>query len=314
MSTLFDCRDAFSRTLEELAAADERIVAVVNDAVGSTKLGRFAARFPKRFINVGIAEQNMVGIAAGLANGGKIPFVCGASCFLTGRSLEQVKVDVAYSHSNVKLCGMSSGLAYGQLGATHHSVEDLAWTRAIDGLTIVVPADPSETAEAVRVAAATPGPMFLRLSRMPVPELHAGCSPFRLGRAEILRSGTDVTLIANGTMVTRALDVAALLASQGVSARVMNLSTLAPLDRDAIAAAARETGAIVTIEEHSIHGGLGGAVAETVATTFPVPMRIVGVDGFAPTGPLEYLFEHFGLTPQHICAAALQLMEARVRS
>src|ERR1035441_5432713 len=181
MSALFDCRDAFSRTLEELAEHDERIVAVVNDAVGSTKLGRFAARFAKRFINVGIAEQNMVGIAAGLANGGKIPFVCGASCFLTGRALEQVKVDLAYSRSNVKLCGMSSGLAYGQLGATHHSIEDLAWTRAIAGLSVVVPSDPSETAEAVRAAIETGGPVFLRLSRLPVPELHAGCA--QLGRA-----------------------------------------------------------------------------------------------------------------------------------
>ena len=315
MSALFDCRDAFARTLEELAEHDERIVAVVNDAVGSTKLGRFAALFPKRFINVGIAEQNMVGLAAGLANGGKIPFVCGASCFLTGRALEQVKVDLAYSRSNVKLCGMSSGLAYGQLGATHHSIEDLAWTRAIADLTVVVPSDPSETAEAVRVAAASAGPMFLRLSRLPVPELHAGCAPFRLGRAEVLRNGSDLTLIANGTMVSRALEAASLLAGEGVSARVMNLATLAPLDRDAITAAARETGAIVTVEEHSVRGGLGGAVAETVATTCPVPMRMVGIAGsFAPAGPVEYLFEHFGLTAQNIRRAALELMEARVRS
>ena len=314
MSALFDCRDAFSRTLEDLAGRDERIVAVVNDAVGSTKLGRFAARFPRRFINVGIAEQNMVGIAAGLANGGKIPFVCGASCFLTGRALEQVKVDLAYSRSNVKLCGMSSGLAYGQLGATHHSIEDLAWTRAIADLTVVVPSDPSETAAAVRVAAASPGPVFLRLSRLPVPELHDACAPFRLGRAEVLRKGSDLTLIANGTMVSRALEAAALLAGEGVSARVINLATLAPLDRDAIAAAARETGAIVTVEEHSVHGGLGGAVAETVATTCPVPMRMVGVDRFAPAGPVEYLFEHFGLTAQNIRHAALELMKARVRS
>ena len=301
MRALFDCRDAFSRTLEELAERDERIVAVVNDAVGSTKLGRFAARFPKRLINVGIAEQNMVGMAAG-------------SCFLTGRSLEQVKVDLAYSRSNVKLCGMSSGLAYGQLGATHHSIEDLAWTRAIAGLSVIVPSDPSETAEAVRVAAASPGPMFLRLSRLPVPELHEGCAPFRLGRAEVLRPGSDLTLIANGTMVSRALEAASLLAAEGVSARVINLATLAPLDRDAITAAARETGAIVTVEEHSVHGGLGGAVAETVATTCPVPMRMIGVaDRFAPAGPVEYLFEHFGLTAQNICQVALELMEARVR-
>jgi transketolase len=223
-------------------------------------------------------------------------------------------VDLAYSRSNVKLCGMSSGLAYGQLGATHHSIEDLAWTRAIADLTVVVPSDPSETAEAVRVAAASAGPVFLRLSRLPVPELHEGRAPFRLGRAEVLRKGTDLTLIANGTMVSRALEAASLLAGEGVSARVINLATLAPLDREAITAAARETGAIVTVEEHAVHGGLGGAVAETVAVTCPVPMRMVGVDGFAPAGPIEYLFEHFGLTAQNIRKAALELMEARVRS
>src|SRR5262249_37869776 len=149
MSRLFDCRDAFSQTLEELAERDERIVAVVNDSISSTKLARFAKRFPRRLINVGIAEQNMVGVGAGLANGGMIPFVCGASCFLTGRALEQVKVDLGYSGSNVKICGMATGFAYGQLGATHHAIEDVAWTRAIANLTVISPSDPSETAEAM---------------------------------------------------------------------------------------------------------------------------------------------------------------------
>ena len=314
MSALFDCRDAFARTLEQLAEHEPRIVAVVNDSVGSTRLGRFARQFPKRLVNVGIAEQNMVGIGAGLANGGKIPFVCGASCFLTGRALEQVKVDLAYSKSNVKLCGMSSGLAYGQLGPTHHSIEDLAWTRAIAGLTVVAPADPNETAQAVAAAAESDGPVFLRLSRMPVPEVHPPGYRFAFGRAVTLRPGNDVTLIANGTMVCRALEAAALLAADGVSARVVNLSTLAPLGRAAIADAAESTGAIVTVEEHSVHGGLGGAVAECVACSRPVPMRILGIPGtFAPTGTAEFLLEHFGLTPAGIREAALQLVEARVR-
>jgi transketolase len=313
MPECFDCRDAFAQTLERLAEQDRRIVAVVNDAIGSTRLGLFLKCFPERLVNVGIAEQNMVGIGAGLANGGKIPFVCAASCFLTSRALEQIKVDVAYSQANVKLCGMASGLAYGQLGPTHHSIEDLAWTRAIANLTVIVPADPSETAQAVRAAAQMDGPVFLRLSRMPVPSVHAPEYRFRIGAAVVLKPGRDVTLIANGTMVCRALEVAALVAKEGVSARVINMASLSPLDRDAILDAAESTGAIVTIEEHSIRGGLGGAVAEVTASACPVPMRMLGVHGFAPTGKAEWLLEHFGLTPDAIRQAALELLEAKVR-
>ena len=313
MPELFDCRDAFAQTLERLAEQDPRIVAVVNDAIGSTRLGRFLKGFPQRLVNVGIAEQDMVGIAAGLANGGKIPFVCAASCFLTGRALEQIKVDVAYSRANVKLCGVASGLAYGQLGPTHHSIEDLAWTRVIANLAVVVPADPSETAQAVRAAAELDGPVFLRLSRMPVPSVHPPEYRFRMGAAVVLKPGRDVTLIANGTMVCRALEAAALLAREGVSARVVNMASLSPLDRDTILDAAEATGAIVTIEEHSVRGGLGGAVAEVTASACPVPMRILGVRGFAPTGDAEWLLEHFGLTPEAIRQAALELLEAKVR-
>jgi transketolase len=314
MTPLYDCREAFVAALEEIAAADPRILVVVSDSVGSSRLGRFAKEFPRRVINVGIAEQNMIGIAAGLANGGKIPFVCGASCFLTGRALEQIKVDLAYSRANVKLCGMSSGLAYGQLGPTHHSIEDLAWTRVIAGLRVIVPADPLETDQAVRASAEFDGPVFLRISRTPVPAVHEAGYRFRMGRAAILRSGGDVTLIGNGTMVSRALAAASLLEGDGISARVLNVATVQPLDREAIVDAAVETGAIVTVEEHSVYGGLGGAVAELVATTCPVPMRILGIPGgFAPTGSAAWLFEHFGLTPEGIRSAALELLKARVR-
>jgi transketolase len=313
MSALFDCRDAFAQALEEVALHDPRICAVVNDSVGSSKIADFAKRFPERLINVGIAEQTMVGLAAGLANGGKVPFVCAASCFLTGRALEQIKADVAYSDANVKLCGMSPGMAYGELGPTHHSIEDLAWTRTIANLTVVVPADPIETDQALRVAAAMYGPVFLRISRTPVPSVNADDYHFSIGRATQLRSGNDVTLIANGTMVSRALDAAELLAAEGIRARVLNMSTVRPIDREAIITAAHETGRIVTIEEHSIYGGLGSAVAEVVCTTVPVPMRILGVPGvFAPTGSVSWLFEHFGLTPAGIRDAALELVEARI--
>jgi len=313
MSELFDCRQAFSEALEALAETDSRIVVVTNDSVGSSNVTRLAKRFPKRLINVGIAEQHMVGIAAGLASAGKIPFVCAASCFLTARALEQIKIDLAYSKSNVKLCGMSSGVAYGPLGPTHHSLEDLAWTRVLPNLTVIVPADPVETSQAVRAAAALEGPVFLRLSRMPVPVVHGDGHRFELGRAVLLRDGGDLTLAASGVMVARALEAAGLLARQGIEARVLNISSLQPLDRQAIIQAARETGAIVTIEEHSVYGGLGSAVAEVVVETHPVPMRLLGVPGvFAPTGSATWLLEHFGLTPEAICKAARQLLERKV--
>jgi transketolase len=308
MSTLHDCRDALSDALVALGETDARIVVVNNDSVGSSKTGAFRERFPERLINVGIAEQNMVGVGAGLANAGKIPFVCAASCFLTGRALEQIKADVAYSNANVKLVGVSSGMAYGALGPTHHSIEDFAWTRAIANLTVVAPADPEETMQAVRLAAATPGPIFLRLSRMGVPAIYDAAYAFSFGKANRLRDGGDVTLIANGVMVTRALEAAELLAARGIDARVLNMATVRPVDREAVAAAARETGAIVTAEEHTVYGGLGSAVAEVVVQTVPVPMRILGVPGeFAPTGEPEWLLEHFGLTPEGIQDAALEL-------
>lgn len=312
MSALTDCRKPFAAALERIAEADARIVAVTNDSVGSSNLSSFKRRFPERFVNVGIAEQNLIGVSAGLSNGGLVPFVCGAACFLTGRGLEQIKVDLGYGRANVKLCGMSSGVAYGPLGPTHHSPEDLAWTRVIPNLTVIVPADAAETAQAVEAAARHDGPVFLRVSRMPVPDIHPENYRFEIGRAARLREGCDVTLIAAGTMAARAAEAADALARDGVSARVLNMATVKPLDRKAIIAAAVETRAIVTIEEHSTLGGLGGAVAEVVVTEAPVPMRILGIPGvFAPTGHPAFLFEHFGLTPAAIQAAARELIERR---
>jgi transketolase len=309
MSNLFDCRRAFAETLLELAGADPRIVALANDSISSSNLGEFKKRFPNRLMNVGIAEQNMVGISAGLAHAGKIPFVCGASCFLTGRAMEQIKVDLAYSRSNVKLCGMSSGMAYGELGPTHHSIEDLAWMRAVANMTVIVPADPIETRQAVRAIAAFDGPVFLRLSRLPVPIVHPDNYEFMIGRAARLREGSDITLIANGIMTCRALEAADLLQARGIRAAVLNMSSVRPLDGEAIVAAAR-TGPIVTAEEHTIYGGLGGAVAEVVADSHPVRICRIGVPGeFAPTGSVPFLLEHFGMTPRHICDAALEVLE-----
>jgi transketolase len=311
MNPLYDCRDAFTDALQQVATQRPNVVTVVNDSIGSSKVGNFAKLFPTRLVNVGIAEQDLIGIAAGLANGGMLPFVCAAACFMTGRGLEQIKVDVAYSNANVKLCGMSSGMAYGELGPTHHSIEDMAWTRAIANLTVIVPADPLETQQAVFAAAQIQGPMFLRISRMPVPQVHPQDYHFQIGRAVQLRSGDDVTLLANGTMVSRALDAADLLAGQNIHARVLNMATVRPIDQEAIISAARETRGIVTIEEHTVFGGLGSAVAEVVVQKAPAPMRLLGVPGvFAPTGSPTFLFEYFGLTPQGISQTALELLGA----
>jgi transketolase len=305
---LFDCRDAFAKTIEALAEADSRIVTVVSDSVGSSKLTGFRKRWPERMVNVGIAEQTVVAVGAGLANGGKIPFVSAASCFLTGRALEQVKADIAYSNVNVKLIGQSSGIAYGELGPTHHSIEDFAWLRVLNNLTIIAPSDPWETEQAIRAAAEIDGPVFVRVSRMPVPELRRPeGARFVVGKAETLRAGGDIAIIAIGTMVHRALGAADVLADEGISARVINMATISPLDREAIVSAA-ETGAIVTVEEHGVRGGLGGAIAEVVATERAVPMRILGFPGFLPTGSAEFLMEHFGLTPDGIAKAARELL------
>jgi transketolase len=304
----YDCRNAYVDTLAELAHTDHRIVGVVNDSVGSSKLDAFKKAFPDRLINVGIAEQDMVGVAAGLANGGRIPFVSAASCFLTGRALEQIKADVAYSDRNVKLCGMSPGMAYGELGPTHHSIEDIAWLRAIDNMTIVVPADPVETAAAMRWAAATDGPVFIRVSRMSVPQVYPDDYTFEPGRAITVREGGDITLISNGTVLWRALVAAEQLAAQGVEARVISIPTVKPLDVDAVVAAAAETRGIVTAEEATTAGGLGGAVAETVAQHHPVRMRILGVPEFAPTGSAGYLLDRYGMSPDGIADAARALL------
>lgn len=311
---MFDCRDAFADTLLDLMRTDPRVIAVVNDSVGSTKVSVVKKVFPDRVVNVGIAEQDLVGVGAGLANGGFIPFVCAASPFLTGRALEQIKVDAAYSQANVKLVGVSSGVAYGELGPTHHSIEDVAWTRAIADLTVVVPSDPVDTAAAIRLAHATPGPIFIRTSRMPVPLVHAADLEFRFGEAITLRDGSDITLVANGVLVHRALWAADLLAADGVRARVLDMATASPLDVAAIVAAARETGGIVVAEEHTTRGGLGGAIAEVVVQHHPVPMRLLGFPGvFAPTGSAEFLLDHFGLNAAGIRAAALDLLRGAGR-
>ncbi|MFD1547514.1 transketolase family protein [Nonomuraea guangzhouensis] len=306
---VFDCRQDFADELLALAGADERIVAVCNDSVGSSNLVGFRERYPDRLINVGIAEQDLVGVAAGLANAGKIPFVCAAAPFLTGRALEQIKADVAYSEAHVVLCGQSPGMAYGELGPTHHSIEDLSWMRAIANLDVIIPADPVQTRAAVRWAAASRRPSYLRIPRFKVPVVTPDDAPFEPRRAVLLHDGGDATVIAIGSLTSRALEAAARLRVEGVSVRVLNMPFLEPLDEDAVVAAARETGRIVTAEEATVSGGLGAAVSAAVVTHHPVPMRILGVPRvFAPTGDTAFLLDHFGLSAEGIVAAVKDLL------
>jgi transketolase len=301
----FDCREAFAEELLTLARADERVVVVCNDSVGSSNLVGFREAFPERLINVGIAEQDLVGVGAGLANGGLVPFVSAAAPFLTGRALEQIKADAAYSKAHVVLCGQSPGMAYGELGPTHHSIEDLSWTRAIADLPVVVPADPAQTRAAVRWAAEHPGPSYLRIPRFKVPAVTPDDAPLEYARAVRLTDGDDVTVIAIGTMVSRALEAADRLRGEGVGLRVLNMPFVDPIDEAAVLSAAAETRGIVTAEEATVSGGLGAAVASLVVEHEPVPMRILGVHGeFAPTGSTAFLLEHFGLTSDAIVEAA----------
>jgi len=307
---LYDCRIAYAQALEEMAAGDARVCAVINDSLSSANLKNFKAHYPERFVNVGIAEQNMVGVGCGLANGGMVPYVCGAACFLTGRATEQVKVDLGYSKSNVRLCGMSPGMAYGQLGPTHHSIEDQAWMRVIPNLTVIVPCDPIETAAVMHYSLHHVGPMFLRIARMPVPQLLDPSYKFQLGKAVVMREGNDVTIATNGVLVWRALEAADKLAARGIQARVLNMSSVKPLDTEAILDAARTTRGIVTAEEGLAAGGLGGAIAEVLALHHPAPMRILGLpDVFAPTGNIEFLLNHFRLNADGMEAAALELVK-----
>lgn len=307
--TTFDNRKAFAETLIELAATDERIVAVCNDSVGSSNLGGFKEAYPDRLINVGIAEQNMVGVGAGLAATGLIPFVCAAGPFLTGRATEQIKADVAYSGHPVILCGMSPGMAYGELGPTHHSVEDLSWMRALPGLDVAVPADERQTRQALQALVAQPRGTYLRIGRHKVPAVTSESDMWERGKFNVVRNGSDVTLIGLGTTVSRTIDAADLLAADGVTARVLNAAWISPLDRDAIVAAAEETRVIVVAEEANTAGGLGAAVAQVVAG-LGIGTRVInlGLTEFAPTGSTDWLLEHFGLTATNIARVAREAL------
>lgn len=313
MNTNIPLRKVFTETLLELARNDSSIVAVVSDSRGSVTLESFAEELPQQFVDVGIAEQNAVGIGAGLAKGGKKVFVCAPSCFLTARSSEQIKVDVAYCQSNVKIMGVSGGVTYGSLGATHHSIHDIALVRAIPGMSVILPSDARQTVAMTKALADYKGPVYVRFGRDAVPDIYEDESgAFEMGKANVVMEGGDITIVGTGETVNMALDTAALLKKEGVSTRVIDLHTIKPLDEETIVRAARETGCVITIEDHNIYCGLGGAVAETIVQNCPVPMRIIGIpDEPAIAGTKEEVFQHYGMTPDDICAVAMQMLEKR---
>jgi len=309
MSTMIATRDAYGEVLAELGAENADVVVLDADLSGSTKTAVFAKKFPDRFFNMGIAEANMVGTAAGLAAGGKIPFVSTFAIFAVGRAWEQMRQSVAYPKANVKIVATHSGVTVGEDGGSHQSIEDIAITRAVPNMTVIVPADGEETKQAIRAAAAYKGPVYVRLGRNKVPTIFGNDYRFAIGKGVQLREGTDLTFVATGLMTAQALLAAEQLAKGGISARVVHLATIKPLDEEIIVAAARETGAIVTAEEHSIIGGLGGAVAECLAERFPAPLVRVGVkDRFGTSGKAEELLKYFGLMPEDLVAAAREVL------
>lgn len=285
-------RHAYGTALAELGK-NEKIVALDADVSTCTMSAVFGAAYPQRFFNCGIAEANMIGMAAGLSTMGYVPFVHAFAMFMAGRGYDQIRNSICYPGLNVKCVGTHAGLSVGEDGATHQCVEDLALMRAIPGMTVVCPADGPETAEAVRAIAALEGPVYLRLGRLAVDSVTEGAADgFEIGRARCLRDGTDVTIIATGLMVAEAVLAGSLLAETGVSARVLDMHTIKPLDREAVLRAARETGCIVTAEEHNILGGLGGAVSEVVTAECPVPVVRIGVqDRFGRSGDARTLLE-----------------------
>jgi len=301
--------EEFADTLQALATANPNIVAVTSDSRGSGKLAPYGKALPGQIIEVGIAEQNLVGITAGLAACGKKSFGVSPSCFLTARSLEQIKNDVCYSNVPAVLVGISAGVSYGALGSTHHSIHDLAVLRAINNVTLIVPADNFETREAIRYAAAAERPVFIRFGKAAMLDVSPAGARFEAGKAITLREGDDIAFLANGETVVHALLAAARLAEQGISARVLSLHTVKPLDTAAVIAAGRECRAVVTVEEHMVNGGFGEAVASTLLQAGLSPrFKIVGFpDEDTVTGAQADIFRHYGISMEGLAETALSI-------
>lgn len=301
-------REGYAAALLELGEKDSRIVVLDADLAKSTQTEKFKERFPERFIDCGVAEQNLMATAAGLAATNKIVFASTFAMFATGRAYDQVRNTIAYSGMNVKICATHGGITVGEDGSSHQALEDIALMRLIPGMRVVVPADYYETREAVKTVAYEDGPFYVRLTRPKVPVLFDEDYRFKLGKLNKLRSGGDVTILACGLMVHKALVAAEELAQEGIEADVINVHTIKPLDKEGILASASSTGRVVTCEDHTILGGLGGALAELLGEEMPLPMRRIGIrNNFGVSGSSEELVEHFGLSPHHIAEAAKSL-------
>lgn len=305
-------RDAYGAALVELAEKRDDFIVLDADLAAATKTGTFKKAHPERFYNCGIAEQNMMSVAAGFASTGKMVFASSFAMFAAGRAFEQVRNSIGYPNLNVKIGASHAGISVGEDGATHQCCEDIALMRTIPGMTIINPADAVEARQAVLAVAEMDGPAYMRFGRLAVPVVFDENYKFEIGKGVELKSGTDVTVIATGLLVKEALEAYDLLAAEGISARIINMATIKPIDREIIEKAARETGAIVTAEEHSVIGGLGSAVAEVVTETCPVPVVKVGVeDTFGMSGPANQLLDIFGLRAKDIVEKAKKAIAAK---
>ena len=307
-------QDIFSKTLEQLAATDTNIVVVTSDSRGSGKLVSFGQKFPEQHIEVGIAEQNLVGVAAGLASCGKKTFAVSPACFLTARSFEQIKNDVAYSNNPVTLVGISAGVSYGALGSTHHSLHDFAALRAVNNISIVVPADNFETAAAVAFAANCNTPVYLRFGKKAMPNLQeTGIEKFEFGKGRVITEGTDIAIIACGETVAPAVEAAKKLATQNIQATVISMHTIKPLDTNLLATVAKTCKAVITIEEHSVYGGLGEACGSYLLQHgIHVAFKIMGIpDEYTVTGSQTEILNHYGISESGIVDAAVRLIQQK---
>lgn len=313
MTKMMATRDAYGEALIELGKENENVVVLDADLSKSTKTYGFGQEFPNRFINVGIAEQNLIGVAAGLSTAGKIPFASTFAMFATGRAFEIIRNSVGYPKLNVKICATHSGITVGEDGASHQALEDISCMRTIPNMTVIVPADGVETKAAIHAIAKMDGPVYVRLGRLAVPVINDETSyKFQIGKGVTLKEGNDVTIIATGLMVSEALEAAKELETKGIKARVINIHTIKPIDEEVIIKAAKETGAIVTAEEHNIIGGLGSAVAEVISENCPVPLKRIGTeDTFGESGKPAELMKKYGLTKDNIVEAVTDIINRK---
>ncbi len=304
-----DTRSGFGEGLFELGQENEKVVALCADLIGSLKMNAFAETFPDRFFQVGIAEANMIGMAAGLTIGGKIPFTGTFANFSTSRVYDQIRQAVAYSGKNVKICASHAGITLGEDGATHQVLEDIAMMKALPGMTVINPCDFNQTKQATKAIADYEGPVYLRFGRPKVATFIPYDMPFEIGKAIVLKEGTDVTLIATGHLVWEALNAADMLEEKGINAEVVNIHTIKPLDAEAVLKSVKKTGCVVTAEEHNVLGGLGESISGLLARTMPVPMEMVAVnDAFGQSGKPDELMELYGLKDKNIAEAAQKVI------